>query len=343
MTMIIKRAVMLMTLISCLASLPSSAQQVGKLGDPAPPITAMEWTKGQPVKLKSGTNTDVLVFRSLTRANDFALTNLSLLQERYRNKGIVVVAISDDPPDQLKTFVEAKGAEIDFTVAADEVPSRTARNFLHNFGQILLPRAFIVNPDGKVIWYGHPLTEGMGEVVDEIAAGRYNLQQSQKDVVDTEEMDQYLALAHQGDEHAIKAGRVLLAIRTNDAPGLCTLASKIATDPYIQKRDFDLAAAALDRAEQLSATNATDIAVDRAILLFQAGKEVEGLAAAKKALAAAPNPDAREEAEICVHAMESRLAAKASQPATPTTSSATNGMISTPAKTNQVADATSQH
>jgi hypothetical protein len=313
MTMIFKRAVLLMALTSCLVSLSSAAEHLGKLGDPTPPLTIDTWIKGSPVKIEPGTNIYVLVFCSLSRANEFALTNLSSLQEKYRDKGVIAVAISDEAADQLKTLIQLKGAEMDFTVAADEIPGRTARNFLHAFGQMMLPRAFIVGKDGKLLWYGHPLTDGMGEVVDEITAGQYNRDEAQKEITARDELEQYVIFARQADPRSATVGRILLGIRTNDAPGLCTLASKIATDPYIQDRDIGLATAALDRAEQLSTTNATDIAVDRAILLFQTGKEVEGLEAARKALASAPNPDAKEEAQICVHAMESRLAAKASQ------------------------------
>jgi hypothetical protein len=49
--------------------------------------------------------------------------------------------------------------------------------------------------------------------------------------------------------------------------------------------------------------------VDRAILLFQTGKEEEGLARSRQALASAQSPDAKDEAQICVRAMEARLAA----------------------------------
>ena len=96
------------------------------------------------------------------------------------------------------------------------------------------------------------------------------------------------------------------------------LAFQIATDPYIEKRDVALATAALDRAGQLTTTNTTDIAVDRAILLFQTGKQEEGLAQARKALASAQSEADKSEVKTCIRAMEARLAAdKASQVAAP--------------------------
>jgi hypothetical protein len=127
-------------------------------------------------------------------------------------------------------------------------------------------------------------------------------------------MEQYLALARQDDPRTAKAGRIMLTLRTNDAPALCNLAFQIASDPYIEKRDVALASEALDRAEQLATTNTTDIAVNRAILLFQTGKQAEGLAKARQALASAQTKEDKEEAQANLRAMEARLAAdKASQ------------------------------
>ena len=304
--MISKHTVLLVGLMACLAPCFSFAAQ---LGDPAPPVTVMQWIKGAPVNFKSGTNIYVLVFCTLSRANEFAITNLNSLQKKYQDKGVAVVAISDEPAESLKAFVQLKGAGIDFTVAADDEARRTTTSYQRIFKQVALPRAYVVGMDGKVLWHGHPLRDGLGEVVDEITSGRYNLEQTQKSVTAAEQMEQYLALARQDDTNSVKAGRMLLTIRTNDVAGLCDLASKIATDPFIDKRDVALASAALDRAEQLGATNITDIAVDRAILLFQTGKEEEGLARARQALASAQSPDAKDEAQICVRAMEARLAA----------------------------------
>ena len=133
-------------------------------------------------------------------------------------------------------------------------------------------------------------------------------------------MEQYLALARQYDPRTAKTGRLMLTLRTNDAPALCDLAFQIATAPFIEKRDVALATAALDRAAQLATTNATDIAVNRAILLFQTGKKEEGLARARQALATAQSEADKSEANTCIRAMEVRLAMdKASQTNNPST------------------------
>jgi hypothetical protein len=136
------------------------------------------------------------------------------------------------------------------------------------------------------------------------------MEQTQNNIMASEQMERYLALARLDDANSAMAGRKLLTARTNDAAKLCDLASKIATDPFIVKRDVALASEALDRAEQLATTNTTDIAVVRAILLYQTGKKEEGLARARQALASAQNPEAKEEVQVCIHAMEVGLAAE---------------------------------
>jgi hypothetical protein len=325
--MIHKRLVLLAGLIICLVAGSSWAQdsntvapastdrnagteKVAELGDRALALHVAEWIKGRPVKIQPGTNIYVLIFCTLSRADDFALTNLSSLEEKYRDKGLITVAISPESPDQIKQFVQINGAKIDFTVAADELPGRTANNYMHAFRQMQLPHAFVVGKDGTVLWQGHPLTDGMGEVVDEIASGQYDLKQTKQQVLSRGLMDQYIIFARMGDARSRKAGRMVLANRKNDAAGLLDLAFKIVTDPEIDStnRDAALATTALNRSEQLTTTNATDIAVTRAMLLFQTGDQEAGLLQAKDALEFAKSQNAKDEVQACIRAMELRIA-----------------------------------
>lgn len=296
---------------------PPKAQKIGQLGDPAPPLTVHEWIKGKPVKIHPGTNFYAIVFCTLSKANEFALTNLSALQKQYQEKGLVIVVISDDPPEQLRDFVQMRGADINFTVAADDLPGRTARNYEIAFGQYMPPLAYVVSQEGKVLWLGHPLTDGLGWVVEDIVSHRFNLEQTRKTVLSRQQMKEYLMLARNQDPQVEQAGRILLQLRSNDASALCDLAFKIATDPYIEKRDVALATLALDRAAQLSTTNTTDIAVDRALLLFQTGQQAAGLARAKQALTTARTDEDKSEVKSCIHAMEARLTAERTTPANP--------------------------
>jgi hypothetical protein len=304
-----KNAVLLLALLTGVAPISSFAD---KLGDPAPPLTVREWIKDRPAATKPRTNIYVLVFGSLCRASDFALTNLSHLQRKYRDKGVLAVAISDEPAEQLKAFVQLKGSNIEYAVAADN-NRKTTSAYLRAFQQLKLPRAFVVGYDGKVLWYGHPMG-GLDQIVDKITSGQYDFGQTERNLAETEDLETYLALASKDAAQAQAVGRKLLSLRTNNAAGLCDLAFRIAVDPFLEKRDVALANAALDRALQLSPTNAASVAVNRAILLFQTGRQAEGLDRLRQAQAAAQSQEDLELIRSNLRAMELQLAAqKASQ------------------------------
>jgi len=290
------------------------AEKFSELGDPAPSLTVLEWIKGKPVKIRPGTNFYAIVFCTLSRANEMALTNLTALQRAYEDKGLVTVVISGEPSEQLRNFVQIRGGEIGFTVAADDLAQRTTTDYQNAFGQYRLPRAYVVGRDGNVLWLGHPLSDNLGEVVDQVASGRFNLEQTKKETRDRLQMEEYLALARQADTNAVKGGQIMLRVRANNAPALCDLAFQIGADPYIQNRDLALANTALDRAEQLGATNVSDIAVYRSILIFQAGQREAALAHARQALAGAKTDADKTEINACIRVMEAEMAkAKSSQ------------------------------
>jgi len=267
-----------------------------------------EWIKGRPVKIQPGTNIYAVIFCTLSRAGDFALTNLCALQKDYQDRGLITIVVSDDAPETLRNFIQVRGGDINFTVAADDLARKTGSAYEHTFNVFMSPAAFVVGKDGNVLWYGHPLREGMGEVVDDIVNGRYDMKKTGKKMQANLQMDTYLAMARQDDPQTARVGLIMLRTRTNDAPALCDLAFQIATAPGIVQRDADLANKALDRAAEISTTNTTDIIIDRAMLLFQTGKEEQGLAKAKEALATAKTDEDKGVVNACIRAMEYRIA-----------------------------------
>ena len=183
--MINKFTLLLAGLIACLVPVSSLADN---LGDPAPQLTVKEWLKGNPVQIKAGTNVYVLVFCTLSRVNDFGSDDLSNLQKKYQGQGLVAVAISAEPVEQIKPFVQLKGAQIAFTVAADDEARKATGTYQQAFSQMMLPRAYVVGKDGNVLWYGHTL-RGLDEAVDEIMSGRYNFDQTRKTVTAAERVE----------------------------------------------------------------------------------------------------------------------------------------------------------
>jgi len=125
-------------------------ERIGRLGDPVPPITVVEWIKGKPVKIPraadNATNFYVLVFCTLSHANDFALTNLSCLQRQYQDKGLVTVAISAEPAESLRQFVMFKGRLHGLHGGGRQSGWWNVREVQHAFGQVQLPRGLRRGP-----------------------------------------------------------------------------------------------------------------------------------------------------------------------------------------------------
>ncbi len=299
----------------------------GQIGEPAPPLTVREWIKGQPVEVKAGTNLFVVeIFNTWSLASRASITNLNAIQKRFQGQGVVVVGVSDEPAETIRKFLQHDGATIEYAIAVDD-KRKTSLSYMMPVKQSGVPCAFVVGTNGRLLWYGHPL-HGLEQALDRIVGGRYNVEQAAKTDLARSQMGQYLALARKGDPRTRMAGWRLVATRTNDVTQLCEVAFEIATDPKIVKRDFALAGAALDLAEKLPPTNSTRVAVTRAIVLFESGKQEDGLARARQAAASAREPKERAHAETWLRTMEARFeAAKTNQ---------TTRAITEPAKTNQV-------
>jgi tetratricopeptide (TPR) repeat protein len=299
--MIKKQAVLMVVLLTCLAPLSSFAD---KVGDPARPLVIKEWTKGNPVEIKAGTNIYVVEFwAALSPASRDSIPKLNELQKKFKDKGVVVLGISDEPADKVRGFVEL-GPQVDYTVAADDHRG-TAMNYMVAYGQNGIPHVFIVGRDAKVLWHGHP-QEGLEQALEQITAGKYDLQRAMKLDAIRAELDEYRIMARKGDPKAKELGKKLLADRATNVVLLCDFAYRIVSDVRNTNRDFALAEEALNRADKVAPTNAGQVLVARGVLLFERGKQDEGIALAKKALDLAK--DDKEKASIAsyIRVMEGR-------------------------------------
>ena len=300
-------------LLAALAFLAPGASRAGQIGEPAVPLEVSEWVKGNPVEVKAGTNIYIVeIFASWSLASRACITNLNALQERYRNQGVVVLAVSDEPAERLKQFMQGAGAQINYPVAAD-LNRRTSLGYMMPVREKGVPCAFIVGKDGRVLWHGHPAGV-LEKALDEILAGTYDVKAARKLDAARMQMTQYLELAQRRDPRTKGAGRVVLAARTNDFALLCEMAFEIATAPRMPMRDAALANEALDQAARLSPTDTTRVDATRAVLLFETGKREEGLAQARAAVAQAKDPKEKANAEFCFRSMEARLKKAATKP-----------------------------
>lgn len=280
----------------------------GLIGEPAPPLLVKKWIQGQPVEVEPGTNIYVVeVWRTTGSTCRASITNLNNLQRRFKTNGVVVVGISDEPAEKIMEFVQQSGTKIEYAIAADD-KKQTVLSYMKPIGQRIIPYVFVVGTNGYLLWHGMP-QRGLDKVLDEIIAGQYDMARAKKVDRAFRQMDQYLTSARQGGDQTGEAGRALLAARTNDVTLLCDLACTIATVPRLANRDFVLVNEALDQAEKLSINSPTNIAevrIARAIVLFESGKQDEGLALATQALALAQSPMEKTNIQSVLRTMEKR-------------------------------------
>lgn len=313
-----KNVVLIAALMACLAPASGVAE---KIGDTAPALQIKEWVKGGAVEVQKGTNTYVLAFwAALSPASRASLPKLSALEQKFKDKGVVVVGISDEPADKVKEFLGLAEVPILFTVAADD-ERKTSRSYMMAYGQSGIPYAFVIGNGGRVLWHGHPMA-GLDKTLDEITTGRYDLERAIRADSVRAELDDYRMLARKGDPKAGLLGRKLLTDRTNSVTRLCDLAYRIVTDTANTNRDFVLAGEALDKAEKLGSSKSAALIFARAVFLFEQGKQEEGIALATEAVGLADNPKEKAAIQMRLHVMEGRREAETRRkskqpPATP--------------------------
>jgi len=148
------------------------------LGDAAPPLEIATWIKGDPVDLAKGRNKSVYVIEfwaTWCPPCVMSIPHLTEIQKRYRNKNVVVVSITDEPPRLVTQFVRKQGDKMGFTVACDK-EQKTTVSYLFASGQTGIPTTFIVDRKGKIAWIGSPFD--MDQVLEAVVAGTYDIEKA---------------------------------------------------------------------------------------------------------------------------------------------------------------------
>lgn len=137
-----------------------------KLGDIAPELK-VQVLKGDPVNLKEGVGKNLFIIEfwaTWCGPCKFSIPHLTELQEKYREDGLVVIGISDETAATVLPYIEEMGEKMDYTVAIDLSKSTMSR-YLRGYGEDAIPRAFVIDVNGRVAWVGNPLNPFMDEIV----------------------------------------------------------------------------------------------------------------------------------------------------------------------------------
>ena len=73
------------------------------------------------------------------------IPHLNAIHDHWKDRGVVVVAVTDEPPDRVAEFIHEK--EIRYIVGAGS-------RLIYQYGVSGIPYSLIINRDGKVVWGG---------------------------------------------------------------------------------------------------------------------------------------------------------------------------------------------
>ena len=270
------------------------------IGDPAPPLAVKQWVKGGPVDLAAGKGKNIYViafWASWSEPCQPAIPHLSELQKKYKDRGLIVAGLTDEPASVMIEFVEKMGAKLDYAVGVDD-RDKTFQAYMTPFDQQNVPYAFIVDKEGRLVWHGHPMGS-LDKALEELVSGKFNLEQIKKHDRLTKLQLEYLQLVNAPATRAKAAelGNTIVTDFGNNAGGLNAFAWRIMTDRRIKHRDLPLALKASKQAYELAGTKDATVVDTYARALFENGDKQAAIEHQKAAIRLAKEEGQRIEYE----------------------------------------------
>lgn len=194
-------------ILFCLIPLGHAA----KLGEQAAPLNVSTWIKGGPIKIATGENNEttyvVEFWATWCGPCRQSIPHLTEVQEQYRDKGVVIIGISDEDADTVRPFVEQMGDKMGYVVATDN-GRMTTGGYMGKYDQNGIPCAFIVDKQGRVAWFGHPML-GLEDALESIVDGTYDIaaEQHEREMrpIRRQLFEEFLALCDVGDTEKVNA------------------------------------------------------------------------------------------------------------------------------------------
>jgi len=153
-----------------LVLVPVTAQESAPVDTSVKPaLSVAEWIKGDPVSLEDGKGKNIYVvefWATWCPPCRETIPHLTELQKKYKDDNVVVVGVTDEDPQWVKSFVEKMGDDMDYRVAIDK-ESKTYELFDKISPLPGIPFAYVIDKDGRVVWRGFPLG-GLEEVLNEL-------------------------------------------------------------------------------------------------------------------------------------------------------------------------------
>ena len=138
-----------------------------EMNAPAPSLKVAQWIKNGPVDVLEGRGKQVYVIEfwaTWCPPCRESIPHLTTIQQEYRDKGVVVVGITDEPVAEVRTFVNSMGSRMGYAVGVDR-NGETHRAYMGPFQVNTIPHAFVIDRSGRVVWHGNPL-RGLEVILD---------------------------------------------------------------------------------------------------------------------------------------------------------------------------------
>ena len=147
-------------------------------GQKAVKLQIKKWLKNGPVKLDFAQKVPekhkqdlylLVMWGTWSPACRNSIPMLCYLQNKYRSKGLQIIAISREKTATVEKFLDTR-PQINYAVAVDD-KSLTTLTYLGE--SRLLPRIYIINVEGRIIWDGEIADLAM--IIKKIYRGSYNI------------------------------------------------------------------------------------------------------------------------------------------------------------------------
>ncbi len=147
-------------------------------GQDAAKLKITSWLKNGPVVMKTGSRVPkehrkdlyvLVLWGTWSPACRESVPMLVYLQNKYRDKGLEIIAVSREKRDVVEKFLD-EYPQINYAVAIDDQSLTT----LHYLGESrLLPRIYVINTSGKIAWDGE--IADLSQVLKKMYDGTYNI------------------------------------------------------------------------------------------------------------------------------------------------------------------------
>jgi len=118
----------------------------------APEIEAGYWINSEPLTLAGLRGKIVVVefWATWCPPCRTSIPHLIEMHKRYGPEGVVFISLTNEPQDVVERFVKSMG--MPYAVGGGSSTGRA-------YGVRGIPRAFVVDAEGRIVWEGHPMKD----------------------------------------------------------------------------------------------------------------------------------------------------------------------------------------